>query len=92
MSQPLSPDQFGRKDKPIRQMPRRRVLTSNLQPTQAYVDPSKIEKIADADPGSFDTVPVVLRKNGKYLIQDGHHRAAAMVVRGERYTEVRIAR
>ena len=92
MSIPLQPDQFGKKEKPIRSLPRRRVLTENLQPTQAYVDPVKVQKIAQADPNTFDTVPVVLKKNGKYLVQDGHHRGAANVVRGERYTEVRIAR
>lgn len=92
MSIPLSTNQFELKGKPVRSMPRRKVLVSKLVPTQVDHDPEKVASMAAKDPADFDKVPVVGKHDGEYYIIDGHHRAAAAMVRGDRTVEVRIVK
>lgn len=92
MSVPLSTNQFELKNKPIRDMPRRKVSVSKFLPTQVDSDPEKIASMEKKDPSSFEKVPVVLKKDGMYLVGDGHHRIAAAMNRGDSTVDVRIVK
>jgi hypothetical protein len=79
MSIPLNPEQWERKDKPIRSMPTRSVRLDKVVSTQNDYDPAKVENVA-------------VKKNGKYHILDGHHRVASDILNGNDRTELRIVK
>jgi ParB-like chromosome segregation protein Spo0J len=71
MSIPFSSDQF------VRGRPTKRVPVAALRPTQVYVDPAKVQRMAKK-PGR-DLPPVVISSAGD--VYDGHHRYSAAQVR-----------
>lgn len=87
MSVPFSPDQFERADRPIRSMPVRRVRSDRLRSTQVYLDEHKVNSMRRAG-GVPSKIPLVVKHDGLYFIQDGHHRAAADASSG--YVRVRV--
>jgi hypothetical protein len=90
MSIPLNPEQWERKDKPIRSMPTRSVRLDKVVSTQNDYDPAKVENMAQGARGN--KVPVAVKKNGKYHILDGHHRVASDILNGNDRTELRIVK
>jgi hypothetical protein len=68
----LSPDQF------TRGRPTRRLRVDGLEPTQVYVNPQKVQRMAKK-PGS-ELPPIVSSADGH--VYDGHHRYASTLLKG----------
>ncbi len=67
----------------------RNVPMNSLVAMQNRVDPVKVDQMVDSDADLKP--PVVVRMNGKNLIADGHHRAAAAWMKGDNKIDVRYA-
>jgi len=70
------------------------VKLADLQGSQTEITEVGVEKHAKAPDATTPTseLPVVIRTaDGKHIIQDGHHRLAAAVLRGDKDARVRVA-
>lgn len=88
----LRPDQvprfFGALTDP-EQLEETEVPLAGLYAMQNRVDPEKVEAIRAN--GASDSLPVVVRYNGKHYIADGHHRLTAQWLDGKETAKVKIA-
>jgi hypothetical protein len=89
VSAPFNSSQFEKG--PNRAMPRVRVRTSRLSPTQVDYKVEQIRKISAQDPRGIEHDPVVHPFQGRYHISDGHHRVAAAMMRGDTAVTVKRA-
>jgi ParB-like chromosome segregation protein Spo0J len=87
MSVPLEPKQFTAK--PNRNIPVRTVSVTKLMPSQNNYDHDKVESMAR---NPVDKPPLVARHKGHYTVLDGHHRASAAILRGDKTIRVKVVK
>lgn len=80
-------------------MPVEEISFSDMYNNQADIDKKKMDKLLELsvselkgikDTTTSSDIPYVIEYNGKYQIQDGHHRLAALYVKGEQTAQVRV--
>lgn len=62
----------------------------SMYATQKSVNPDFAEAATTAVRGDSKDLPFVIKKNGQYFVQDGHHRLTAAAERGSQTASVRL--
>ena len=70
----------------------KRVSLDKIAPTQTSVDTKGVKEYLTGNGRSSAAPKVLLYPDGKYYVQDGHHRIAAALLRGETSMTVRMVK
>jgi hypothetical protein len=71
--------------------PVERVLVSQLYATQPYLDPARVQRYRhNGKVRSDGALPCVVHHDGRYYFADGHHRAVAAILRGDRHIRAHV--
>lgn len=75
------------------------IPTHTLRSSQPYVYAPHVHNLASVPADAFDTpggthesdpISVVRKKDGTHVVMDGHHRAAAAILRGDSHVKARL--
>ena len=86
MSVPLNTRQWGQRSGfgVVKNVP-----VEKLEFSQANLDDEKVDRMAQSSQKDWD-VPVGAEIGDRVVVEDGHHRAAARIKRGNKYVPVRV--
>lgn len=65
------------------------VSVNDIDFSQHHIDEEKVERMAGKTRASMPT-PLAAKVGDRYVIQDGHHRVAAAIKRGNKTVRVKI--
>lgn len=65
------------------------VPVDKLEFSQHYMDEDKINTMARSDMTGWD-IPIGAEVGDHVLVEDGHHRAAALIKKGRKYVPIRV--